>query len=103
MSTATATIAQKLAMIFGVGTQVVGTYTANKITYSDGKSKLEFDVTDETRKDAGVYTVTIKSDSEIAEELQPKQAAASTGTEGKTSTPSGRSSPMNHLAGRDSR
>jgi hypothetical protein len=101
MSTATATIAQKLAMIFGIGTQLVGTYTANKINYTDGKSKLEFDVTDETRKDAGVYTVTVKSDTEIDEQFQKAAETTTSGT--KTDGPVAKQSPSNYLSGRDPR
>lgn len=100
MSNANATIAQKVAMIFGIGTQVVGTYGKNKVTYSDGKSKLEFDLTEENRKQVGVYTVTVTSDTELNEEFQKPPATASTG---KTGSPSASQSPSNYLSGRNPR
>jgi hypothetical protein len=91
MSTATAKIAAKVAMIFGVGAQITGTYSKTKVIYTDGKSSLEFDVTDENRKEVGTYTVTVKSETELEETFQKAPAAAS--TVGKNSNTTATQSP----------
>lgn len=84
--------AQKLAIVFGIGAALTATYGKTKVAYTDGKTKLEFDLTDETKKDAGVYDVKVVSDTEVTETF--KEAAKAEAAAGsKTGTSTAKQSP----------
>lgn len=94
MSTATATnsIAQKLATIFGLGAALTATYSKSNVAYTDGKTKLEFPVTEENTKDAGIYDVKVVSETEVTETFK-EAAKAATAAGSKTSQVGARQSP----------
>lgn len=83
----TASNALKLATVFGAGSTLTATYTKGKVAYSDGKSKLEFDVAGDAAKDEGIYDVKVVSETEIVETFKSAlKAEAKAGAKTGTST-----------------
>lgn len=58
-------LARALSCFFGADTEIRAIYTTDKATFTDHKTTISVDLTDETRRIPGVYIMSITTEDDI--------------------------------------